>query len=72
MPDETLPPDQHWQLDRVGVDMVARHPPSCPEGPICPRCSALDGTLSLLTSMTRYYVCRHCACRWQISRIEEE
>jgi hypothetical protein len=34
----------------------------------CPHCSALSGTPNLLTSMTRYYVCGHCACRWNVSR----
>jgi DNA-directed RNA polymerase subunit RPC12/RpoP len=36
----------------------------------CPRCSMPFSTLSLLTSMTRYYVCPHCDCRWQVSRVE--
>lgn len=31
----------------------------------CPRCGASDGTLSLLTSMHRYFACRRCNCRWQ-------
>jgi hypothetical protein len=42
-----------------------------PRTPGCPRCSVPDGTLSLLTSMTRYYVCRHCEWRWQVSRSED-
>ena len=33
--------------------------------------AAPDGTLSLLTAITRYYVCRQCGCRWQVSRIED-
>jgi hypothetical protein len=42
-----------------------------PQAPGCPRCRVPDGTLSLLTSMTRYYVCRHCEWRWQVSRSED-
>jgi hypothetical protein len=37
----------------------------------CPRCRALSGTPNLLTSMTRYYVCGHCACRWNVSRTSD-
>jgi DNA-directed RNA polymerase subunit RPC12/RpoP len=37
----------------------------------CPRCGAASGTLNLLTSMTRYYVCGRCACRWAVSRVNE-
>jgi hypothetical protein len=37
----------------------------------CPRCSAASGTLNLLTSMTRYFVCGRCQCRWQVARVEE-
>jgi len=33
----------------------------------CPRCGALDAVLNLLTSMTRYFVCRRCDCRWEVS-----
>ena len=37
----------------------------------CPRCSTASGLLNLLTSMTRYYVCGRCQCRWQVARVEE-
>ena len=37
----------------------------------CPRCSAPCRAPNLLTSMTRYYACGRCACRWQVSRLEE-
>jgi hypothetical protein len=37
----------------------------------CPRCSTASGTLNLLTSMMRYYVCGRCQCRWQVARVEE-
>jgi hypothetical protein len=43
--------------------------PSAPGG--CPRCGAFCGTPNLLTSMTRYYICGGCGCRWQLSRIAE-
>jgi hypothetical protein len=33
----------------------------------CPRCGASDALLPLLTSMTRYFVCRRCDCRWEVS-----
>ena len=38
----------------------------------CPRCGAPDATLKLLTSMTRYFVCPHCNCRWQVSLADNE
>jgi hypothetical protein len=34
----------------------------------CPCCKTECETPSLLTSMTRYYVCARCAARWQIVR----
>jgi DNA-directed RNA polymerase subunit RPC12/RpoP len=37
----------------------------------CPHCSAKDGRLTLLTSMTRYYACAACGSKWQDSRLEE-
>jgi hypothetical protein len=51
--------------------MIADNALSAPLDAGCPRCSAPDGTLILLTSITRYYACRQCGCRWQVSRIEE-
>jgi hypothetical protein len=45
-------------------------PPSPQVLETCPRCTAASGTLNLLTSMTRYYVCGRCACRWHTSRFE--
>jgi len=33
----------------------------------CPQCGASDATLSLLTSMHRYFACRRCSHRWQIA-----
>lgn len=41
--------------------------PSTHVGSVCPRCGASDATLSLLTSMTRYFACRRCHCRWDVS-----
>lgn len=35
---------------------------------VCPHCNAACGAPSLLTSMTRYYLCGSCAARWQIAR----
>jgi transposase-like protein len=37
-------------------------------GERCPRCQASDLAMTLLTSMTRYYVCERCQCRWQVLR----
>ena len=37
-------------------------------GGACPHCQAPSGALSLLTSMTRYYVCGSCAGRWRVAR----
>jgi len=37
-------------------------------GSPCPRCGIASGTVNLLTSMTRYYRCDHCACAWQVGR----
>jgi hypothetical protein len=37
----------------------------------CPCCSAPSGAPGLLTSMTRYYVCGRCACRWQVARDQD-
>jgi formate dehydrogenase maturation protein FdhE len=37
----------------------------------CPRCSARGGTMTLLTSMTRYYMCEQCNCRWHVLRRRE-
>lgn len=52
--------------------MLASDTPSALEASDrCPRCSAPCGALNLLTSMTRYYVCGRCECRWQVSRMEE-
>ncbi len=51
-------------LGRARVTTIAR------AADCCPRCSAPRGTLSLLTSMKRYYVCGRCRCQWQISRAE--
>jgi transposase-like protein len=38
-------------------------------GDACPRCTATDATVTLLTSMTRYFVCNRCQSRWQVSRV---
>jgi DNA-directed RNA polymerase subunit M/transcription elongation factor TFIIS len=38
----------------------------------CPQCGARDNVLSLLTSMTRYFACRRCRYRWQVSVVEAE
>jgi DNA-directed RNA polymerase subunit M/transcription elongation factor TFIIS len=35
---------------------------------VCPHCGAACGGLSLLTSMTRYYLCGRCGARWQVAR----
>lgn len=37
-------------------------------GDACPRCNTPCDTPSLLTSMTRYYVCARCSTRWQVAR----
>ena len=37
----------------------------------CARCRGKLGTLTLLTSMTRYYHCRTCEHRWQVSRVDD-
>jgi hypothetical protein len=46
-----------------------------PSGPatheVCPHCDTPGARLSLLTSMTRYYVCGQCARRWQVERSNE-
>ena len=34
----------------------------------CPHCNGPSGAPNLLTSMTRYYVCRSCGERWQVGR----
>jgi transposase-like protein len=34
----------------------------------CPNCVAPGGTLTLLTSMTRYYRCPRCQRSWQVTR----
>ena len=34
----------------------------------CPRCSGPSSAPSLLTSMTRYYLCGSCGERWQVER----
>jgi len=31
---------------------------------VCPRCIAPGSTLTLLTSMVRYYTCSNCGCTW--------
>jgi DNA-directed RNA polymerase subunit M/transcription elongation factor TFIIS len=43
-------------------------PPSRNVSEECPSCKTECDTPSLLTSMTRYYVCGRCAARWQIAR----
>jgi hypothetical protein len=54
------------------VDMHPRDSLSTPAlQDVCPRCGTPGGAQSLLTSMTRYYVCRQCACRWQVDRAAE-
>jgi hypothetical protein len=57
----------------TNVNMSARHSLSTvtPQD-VCPRCKAPGGAQSLLTSMTRYYVCRQCACRWHVDRKTEQ
>ena len=35
----------------------------------CLRCGAPGATMTLLTSMTRYFMCDRCECRWQVSRL---
>jgi formate dehydrogenase maturation protein FdhE len=57
-------------------DIAPQHSPSMLEqtGPAperCPRCGEPNGSLSLLTSMMRYYLCERCECRWHVSRREE-
>jgi hypothetical protein len=37
----------------------------------CPRCTALSGKQTLLTSMTRYYACGQCGCAWHKLRVDE-
>jgi DNA-directed RNA polymerase subunit RPC12/RpoP len=37
----------------------------------CPRCGFETRTLTLLTWMTRYYICTTCSFRWSTSRKEE-
>lgn len=34
----------------------------------CQRCGTAPGAQTLLTSMTRYYVCGTCAARWSVPR----
>jgi formate dehydrogenase maturation protein FdhE len=34
----------------------------------CPQCGTVPDGPSLLTSMTRYYVCGRCAARWSVTR----
>jgi hypothetical protein len=44
-------------------------PPSLDtSGVVCPCCNAPCETVSLLTSMTRYYLCARCRARWQVAR----
>jgi len=40
--------------------------PATLDAACCPRCGASDALLSLLTSMTRYFACRRCDCRWEV------
>jgi hypothetical protein len=57
---------------RTGLVMQADDPVSTQSAPdACPRCSAPSGAPDLLTSMTRYYVCGRCACRWQVARDQD-
>ena len=53
--------------DRVDHD----RPSGPPTHEVCPHCDAPGARLSLLTSMTRYYVCGQCASRWQVERTRE-
>jgi DNA-directed RNA polymerase subunit M/transcription elongation factor TFIIS len=48
----------------------ASEPPSTGEKS-CPRCGAETRALTLLTTMTRYYVCSACAFRWNAPREED-
>jgi formate dehydrogenase maturation protein FdhE len=33
----------------------------------CPQCGVQEIVLSLLTSMTRYFACRSCHSRWEVT-----
>ncbi len=50
-----------------GLRAVRRHALAEPADR-CPRCSMPRGTLTLLTSTTRYYVCGRCRRRWHCVR----
>jgi len=36
----------------------------------CPQCDALEATLTLLTSMTKYFACLRCHHRWRVAIFE--
>lgn len=59
------------QVERVPDIMIdAEVPPPGTGENRCPQCGAPDGVLSLLTSMTKYYACRQCHGRWQVSTVK--
>lgn len=44
--------------------------PSLQEDPeCCPQCGASDALLTLLTSIRKYFACRHCTRRWEVAVI---
>ena len=49
------------------MNITSDEPATEADSACCPRCGASDAVLSLLTSMTRYFACRRCDCRWQVS-----
>jgi hypothetical protein len=48
----------HSKPDALALELD----PAC-----CPRCGAADAVLNLLTSMTRYFACPRCNCRWEVA-----
>jgi hypothetical protein len=51
------------------AELDLRHPHAVADP--CPHCGAPDATLTLLTSMTRYYACGRCKSSWQASRVRD-
>jgi hypothetical protein len=50
-------------MANVGLPSHARQ--SAEGHEVCPHCRQRSGTIALLTSMVRYYMCEACGHRWQ-------
>jgi hypothetical protein len=38
----------------------------------CPGCGSTSSALTLLTSMIKYFACRQCGSRWQVSVVHND